>query len=174
MDVLHMIMILSLEDFLKYPYYLLNSPLKTSYSCDTWLAVRHRGNLHRPKLQQVHSRAESALTLQPWSAIISSSPVLQLLLFKVQYCNCHFLLLLLLLLSLKLFALSVHDMMYIKFNQQKMLEMSLFFLLFVFCFLFFILNTRHIFKISQKNKLLHKVSGGITFQLTRSLIMDMI
>lgn len=43
---------------------LLHSPLQTSYSCDTWLAVGHRGDLHPPKLQQVHRGAESALTLQ--------------------------------------------------------------------------------------------------------------
>lgn len=43
-------------DFLALPTYdLLNRPLETSHSCDTGLAVRHRVNIHHPKLQQVCS-----------------------------------------------------------------------------------------------------------------------
>lgn len=97
---------------------LLPSPLQTSYSCDTWLAVGHRGNLHPPKLQQVHRGAESALTLRAvttpffYNFCFLMSNVLSVVSW----------------LRLKLVVPCVNDMMYIKFDQRTMLEMSLFFL----------------------------------------------
>lgn len=76
---------------------LLHSPLQKSYGCDAWLAVGHRGNLHPPKLQQVHGGAETALT---WRAVMTH--FYDFWFFIVWYFKCCWL-------SLKLFVCARQD-----------------------------------------------------------------